>query len=62
MIGFEDSFSDRNNGQLRNSLLHIHLFQKMLDQSIKLEDKTARLCGIFFLDKFMKNSYASPIQ
>ena len=30
-------------------LCHIQLFQLTLsDQSIKLEDKTARLCGIFF--------------
>ena len=39
------------------------LFQLTLsDQSVKPEDKTARLCGIFFLNKFMKTSYASPVQ
>ena len=41
----------------------IQLFQLTLsDQSIKLEDETARLCGISFLNKFMKTSYASPVQ
>ena len=41
----------------------IQLFQLTLsDQSIKLEDKTARLCGNFFLNKFMKTSHASPVQ
>ena len=38
----------------------IQLFQITLsDQSIKLEDKTARLCGIL---KFIKTSYATPVQ
>ena len=32
------------------------------DQSIKLEDKTARLYGIFLLNKFVKTSYASPVR
>ena len=39
----------------------IQLFQLTLsDQSVKLEDKTARLCGIFFLNKFMKTSLPRP--
>ena len=41
----------------------IQLFQLTLsDQSIKLEDQTARLYGIFFLNKFMETSYALPVQ
>ena len=40
----------------------IQLFKMMLsDQSKKLKDKTAGLCGIFW-NKFVKTSYASPVQ
>ena len=39
----------------------IQLFQLTLsDQSIKLQDKTSRLCG-FFYDKFIIISFASPV-
>ena len=32
----------------------------MSDQSIKLQDKTARLCDIPFMNKFIKISYRMP--
>ena len=43
------------------NMLHTPLFQLMLsDQSIKLEDKTARLCGIFFWINSWKIAMTRP--